>query len=869
MNYLQEFLQKHPIYEKIKICSESNPVETHLHPIFQASQAIIDSMLDAGNNRIAIVLPDDDINVLPLIVSKYLSNIQERPDFAHSILEDIQPGQRLKLGKAVVEYRSFDNEKKMIKLFVGKTTKQRYGTTVRPVPPLTYYSPFQQYHLYFEKSNAAITSRKTYDNEKKRIQDKLDEDGMADIERLALKRTVLNQSVVMLSSKKEFREFLESLFISGHKFQDVLTYGEFDTSSKRGTKLYNRGQLDCQPGLIVSSKISEIATSISLECLKGRIDAIIVSQTKCNEVINNLSDFRKCLRANIPVIMFVPETEFESFPVLAEMGFEFWNWDPGMLICGGLSSEQFIASQNTMFGNLSRKVFNAAASNVDLKVIKFKELQRVNNLIRQTIKKTLESGNPLNPIARWIYNVNKECIDLNSPVSDSIYRQIEEQFREIDSKMILLKPHYEGTEIWRDIWACLEQLRSIIEKKETPKSKALSDILKTNTYKNTIILLPNRYMFTAELQIYLKRMYPYKRILVMNVNEFFRRQSANMVETEHLIVTFFDRSEYIRIRKTYCYKELTYLLYSFENAWRRGFVNFYEGCLQREEVRKQAQRIISKQVVFSDREPLGPSNEEVVDDVEEIAEFDFEKELIKSIIERNNTSSERSDSAECVPIVLGQDTIGYFSPNHSLIDITPLCRGELDRPVKKEASKIKKGDVVLIRQSDKDVIYDKANELMAQKGELSLRSTAELWVLALQEYAEGKKMATIKESLNENGAKCELNQIRYWLNGDAICPEDENVIKALSVLCPVTLPEKSVPSVLSAGAKVQEYHRKAGRWLTSELKNKAKNILDIFKSGATNGYIDGIGEVHVYTVSAVFNKEFVDRNRINKREVIS
>ena len=83
MNYLQEFLKKHPIYEKITFYSVSNPVETHLHPILPASQAVIDSMLEAGQNRIAIVFPDDDINVLPLIASKYLSNIQELPGFAH------------------------------------------------------------------------------------------------------------------------------------------------------------------------------------------------------------------------------------------------------------------------------------------------------------------------------------------------------------------------------------------------------------------------------------------------------------------------------------------------------------------------------------------------------------------------------------------------------------------------------------------------------------------------------------------------------------------------------------------------------------------------------------------------------------------
>ena len=869
MSYIQEFLKKHPIYEKILFHSTSTPVETHLHPILPASQAIIDSMLEAGQTRIAIVFPDDDTNILPLIVAKYLANIQELPGYAHSFLEEIEPGQHLKLGKAVVEFVSFDKENKIIELHVGKPTRQKYGTTVYTLPPARYLSPFQGYHLYFERSTGAVTKEATYLEERKRIQQKFDEDGMADIDLLALKRTVLNRSVVVLSPKKDFRVFLENFFVSGRRFPDVLTYGEFDSESERGTKLYNSGQLDCLPGIIVSPKISEIATGISYEGLKKQIDAIVVSQSKYNEAINNLSDFRKCLRTDIPVVMFVPETEYESFPVLAEMGFEFWNWDPNILNFGGLSSKQFVASDNSMFGKLSKKVFNAATSEVELKTIRYEGLKKVNGLVRQLVKQTFDSGNPMNQITRRINKIDKECIDLASPVSDSIYLSVLAQFKEIHTILLTLKAHYEGTEIWKDTQASIELLQGIIERRDTPKSIALSDIIKTSVYKNTIVLVPNRYLFVDELQNYLNSIYSGERIQVLNASDFFRRQGSRTIETDHLIVTFFDQSEYIRIKKTYCYKKLTYLLYSFENAWRRGFVNKFETCIQREGVKNQAQRIISRQVVFTDWEPMESDESEEIDEVDEITEFDFERELITNIIKRNNTSAERSDSAECVPVVFDQDTIGYLSPNHNLIDITLLCRGELDRPVKKEASKLSKGDIVLIRQSGRDIIYDKATDLMTKRGELFLRSTAELWVIALQKFAEGKSLATIKELISENGANCEINQIRYWLNGDTICPENGNIVKALSVLRPDILPEESVPKVLSAGAKVQEYHREAGRWLTSELRYKAKNILDIYQSGDTKGHIDEIGDVHVFVVESVFDREYVDRNKINRLEVIS
>lgn len=860
MSYIRDFLDKHPIYNRIKYSTSTLPVETNLYPLLSASQAVIDSLLESGHKRIAIIMPDDEINILPLIIAKYLSNIQEIPDYAHSIFDDIEPGQRLKLGKAVVEYISLDKENKIIKFLVGKPTKLCSSTV--------YTSPFQGYHLYFERSNGALSKETTFLDERKEIKHKLEVDGIADIDLLALKRTVVNKTIAILSPKKEFKEFLDEFFITGKRFQDVVAYGEFDESNEKGTALYNSGRLDCLPGIIVSPKINEIAQGVSTESLKDKFDSIVVTQAKFNEAINNLGELKKCLKADIPFIVFAPETEFESFPVLSEMGFEFWNWDPNMLIFGGLSGKDYISPKSSLFGSLSKKVFNAAGSTSELKTVKYSELRKANSLIRQTIKRSFDNSSSLNQITRRMNKLVKLFIDLAAPISDSIGKMISTQFDELKTIESTLKPQYEGTDMWEDIQTASEMLRGIFEIGDTPKSIALSELIKSSDYKSTIVLVPDRFAFVNELQDFLSRIYNGEKISVFNAGDFCRQQSAESTETDHLIVTFFDQSEYIKIKKTYCYKKITYLLYSFENAWRRGFVNKYESCVQREAIKKQARSIISRQDPISDWEPLDLFEEET-DEIEEISEFNFERELITSIIRRSNTSSDRSDSAECIPVILDQDTIGYFSPNHNLIDITPLCHGELDRPVKKDASKLCKGDIVLIRQSDKDIIYDKANELMTKKGEQGLREVAELWVLALQQFAEGKTLPQIKAEMNKLGANCETNQIRYWLMGETICPENGSVIEALSVLCPSILPRDQVESVLNAGSRVQEYHREAGRWLTSELKYKAGDILSIYQSGQTKGSIEEIGDVHVYAVEAIFEKEFVDRNKINRLEVIS
>jgi hypothetical protein len=192
----------------------------------------------------------------------------------------------------------------------------------------------------------------------------------------------------------------------------------------------------------------------------------------------------------------------------------------------------------------------------------------------------------------------------------------------------------------------------------------------------------------------------------------------------------------------------------------------------------------------------------------------------------------------------------------------------MEKPVKKEARKIVKGDIILIRQSGRDIVFEKADELMKRAGLISLRSKSEKWVQALQKASEGKEIDELLNVMLCNGAECTAQQLRYWLIGDTIRPEKINVLHAISIISPQELPEQIIEDVYTAGAQVQEFHRKAGRWLSSELKNKAQEIRTIYQRGDKSGTIDGIGEVQIYVVEETLEKEYVNRGKINRVEVI-
>lgn len=71
---LEQFYKQHPTYRNIGYSLGNVQYSERLHPLFVFTQYIIDTMISKGEKRIAIVLPDDDCNILPFILAKCLQN---------------------------------------------------------------------------------------------------------------------------------------------------------------------------------------------------------------------------------------------------------------------------------------------------------------------------------------------------------------------------------------------------------------------------------------------------------------------------------------------------------------------------------------------------------------------------------------------------------------------------------------------------------------------------------------------------------------------------------------------------------------------------------------------------------------------------
>ena len=215
---LNEYLKKYPIYNSINFSIDSKSESENLHPLFVLTQYIIDKFISNGNKRIAIVLPDNECNILPLIVAKYFSNVKYESDYAGSVLEDIEIGQHIRLRKAVVEFGGIiedENEKHRLGLtrpekYIKFTTGRREKTTV--------YCPINGIHYLFEKTEGALSSYKVWNEARKVAEEEL-KDADVSITDLKIKRTSLIKTIALLSAKNDFKEFADKLCINGQNFE--------------------------------------------------------------------------------------------------------------------------------------------------------------------------------------------------------------------------------------------------------------------------------------------------------------------------------------------------------------------------------------------------------------------------------------------------------------------------------------------------------------------------------------------------------------------------------------------------------------------------------------------------------------------------
>lgn len=859
---LDNYIKNYPIYKSINFSGCTGNEPERLHPLYILTQYIIDKLIAQGEKRIAIVLPDDDCNVIPLILTKYFSNIQHETDYAGSVFDDIEIGQHLRLGKAVVEFMGIDENKKLIKFSVNRKNPAN----------ITY--PINDVHYSFEKTTGAISSHKAWIEAEKEEQAKLSETENI-LKLFKRQRTALKKTISVLSSKNDFKEYVENWKIKGQKIEDIITYGEIDTDKSDKFKLYNNGKLDCLPSVAVTNKMEDLYYLLKDMNVKEQIFAIFSTAEKFDEVVSNPDTLKKVLKHDIPFIVFIPESGFIECPFLTNSGFEIWHWKPSTMKSEALLVENASSNNNSLFSRFSEKVNRAALAEFKVEVSKHNGLRKAVRLMRELSWQIYDKDNVFRKLVRRTWIFRNKLTELICEIDGKVKKELTQELLEIQDTWGTQQQYYEGQQTENLINDVFGVFQDFISERKPTKLLLLEEKVKklSSSDKSIKVLVPDNYPYFTETQDSLNAISGKNRVKLQKLSDFYENQKKKFEGVDILIVTWFNKDEYIRIKQSYCYEDIIFILYDYENKWRESFVKKFDECIPHGEIMRVADKAdFSKEDIYD--KPMDRIFIEDTEELEEISDYNLPGNIIRDTLGNKSNEKEAVDDIDAIPILLSNDKIAYFYPSHDVIDITALIAGDIDRPLKKEACKLKKGDKILIRQSGKDIIREQADALMLQQGENILREQADTWYNLLSAYAEGKATSDVCKAIEQAGGECTFQQVRYWLSGETIMPRDKEILKSIGAITSEipTLKEQSklflndIDKIYEAGKRVKAYHQIAGKRLTKALKSKAQEIKNIAKRNRSSGVVDGIGEIYIYNVEEVLSKEMVERRQINRIE---
>lgn len=228
-------------------------------------------------------------------------------------------------------------------------------------------------------------------------------------------------------------------------------------------------------------------------------------------------------------------------------------------------------------------------------------------------------------------------------------------------------------------------------------------------------------------------------------------------------------------------------------------------------------------------------------------------------------------SVRAVPIIFDDGSHVWLTSSEGrrgasgrLTVITDCLEGLEDEPVKKSASAVLRGDVVLVTHSNRDYIVETAEQGLSNYDQLL--DMAQAWRGPVDRAK--RRGLTEREIVDAicgrlPGRRREQT-VRSWISGNRIAPQSEDDIRAVYLGLGERVTDAEVKSIAAAAERIRTSHRLTGRMASEKMVGKFIDDVRVYGvEDAVNGF--GIrhrtGVVELLTVRAVGEPQYVSVER--------
>ena len=852
--YIDQLLSHESSFDGISLSLGDASKPVSVPPIIKASVLMLDRMLECQGNFNILVFPERIQSIFIFTLVKLLYNISEgRIERAYDP-EKFQPGEHLKLGKAVAEFLRVE---------------ERYGKKhiVLRLADLETSAPVEYFPL-FQKTTAKVLSKDAKFTEEKRTAKAFLSSVSPKAKYLKLLtdyKTHMDSSIVNMTSVINMKEQINSCELFGHDVKDLLLIGQADYEGN--VRNIGAGQLGGTPAIVLASDLY----AISEMAQKGHpIQSIIIDGSNASILLSQLDALDELMRLGVPITCVTDIVNSFDLQPFLDRKFNIWRWDET---------------------SITEKLYDVVPLSSD---------KKTRHCAKREVEHLISNGNEISTAIRKLSCHKGEAQTLSAQMLklfDRLYSLAFTALREIvpfDDAQISQNRHileecsvilsseknYIAPQTYEDYKVVIDSLKTVFTKGYIlSKHDALCEKLRKEKYKSICIVAPERVEknhIQAYWQMWCRRNRLTTQVFVLHPAEYYPAQCTQFSAT--IVVGWLKRAIMRKILYSFNTQSYTVLMYDYEKGWKNYSQAKWNTALDNTQNRQVIEKSFATDKVristtrFNPR-PTVPEDVPQVDEYEEI-EFILRENKYRQYVASGGQKN-ANDTVEAIPVNFVGGYLAFYRTGHKILSATNIIVNDADRikeDDKKLPASLKLGDFVVVREADKDIIKEIADVILERSGKSEYRDLATKWKEALEIETLFYSNDQIYQNLVNAGCRKGPESVYRWISDeDMIAPQDKDDLRCIAKVTGSTVLTEMLDQIYDAAQTVRVAHSKAGRILSETLKARIVEALDQY--GDIDPFniwepiemqVDGIGTVRILKIIDIGSPVVVDKADTNR-----
>ena len=849
--YVSSILADFVSFDGISLAFEDSERTFEVPPIIKASILMLDKMLQHQGPFNILVFPERIQSIFIFSIIKLLYNISEgRIDQSYDP-EKFIPGEKLRLGKAVVEFMR-------IEVVNGKKHMRLRLSDLEDSAPIEFFPLFQK--TTASRISPDIVFSKAKKEAKKQLHSTSPEEKLLGL--LADYKTHMDSSIVYMTSIINAKELASGCKLCGTPVKDLILIGQADYEGN--VKNIGAGMLGGVPAIILASDLYAITGLAE----KGHpIQSVIIDASNANALASQLPELDKLLRLGIPVTCVTDVVDSFDLQPFLERGFNLWRWDET-----SITDKLYDASPISS----DRKTKHCAKRKVDYLVSNGNEISTAIKLLYIHRKESQTASAQMLKLFGKLFSLAFVALHETVPFDKSECLLTRTSLD--DCKQILLKEKpYLSPETYADYENIIECLKKVFSTGYVlPKHDALADRILFIRSRRIALVVPER-SDKNRIQQYWNTWCKVNG-LATEIDVLFPAEYCTAPCDKYnatIVVGWLKRAI---MRKTlYSFNSQSYvvLLYDYEKRWKNYDSNKWSAALNSAENRKTIEKSFT-----TDRIKVSTSRfEPPVQETTEIPEAD-ELTEIETVLRENKYrqyvagggKKAESETVEAIPVNYVGGYLAFYRIGHRVISASSIIESDADKIETKYPNELRLGDFIVVREVDRDLVKEMADIILERSGMSEMRGIAGKWREALEIESLFYSPEQIYERLQSVGCSRSFAAVRSWImDEDMIAPQSKQDLESIAAITENGVLKEMLDQIFNAAQIVKTAHVQAGRTLSLLLR---KRIVEALKDyGDIDPFniwepiemvVDGIGMVRILKIIDIGAPVVVDVTDTNR-----